>query len=145
MVCTAGRHVLYGLEAIEAVNGWAMAIAGALIVMTGLTVLSFVISQLHKLVGFMERRPTLEKGKTEPTVEQTDGPLYDPEKPLLNINKAVEHYRQATLDLGDQFDLKDLYTIFYHSGFPHPHLTIRSLRENGYLVPGRKGFFTWRD
>jgi hypothetical protein len=41
---------LYGIEAIEAANGWAMAIAGALIVMAGLAILSLVISQLHKLV-----------------------------------------------------------------------------------------------
>lgn len=122
-----------------------MAIAGALIVMTGLAVLSFVISQLHKLVEFMERRPKTAKKKTSRKTKETDAPYYDPERPLLDINRAVEHYRKATQDLGDQFDLKDLYTIFYHSGFPHPHLTIRSLRENGYLVSGGEGYFTWKE
>ena len=46
---------MYGLEAISAQNGWAMAIAGALIVMAGLTVLSFVISQLHKIAALLEK------------------------------------------------------------------------------------------
>ncbi|MBW1726140.1 MAG: OadG family protein [Deltaproteobacteria bacterium] len=39
---------MYGLQAIAAYNGWAMALAGALIVFSGLVILSFVISQLHK-------------------------------------------------------------------------------------------------
>jgi len=46
---------LYGLEAISAQNGWAMAVAGALIVISGLTVLSLVISQLHKIAAFLEK------------------------------------------------------------------------------------------
>ena len=122
-----------------------MAVAGALIVMTGLTVLSFVISQLHKVVTFLEKRSKPAKETIDLTSKEIDEPDYDPERPLLNINRAVEHYRKATQDLGIQFELKDLYTIFYHSGFPHPHLTIRSLRENGYLVSGGEGYFTWKD
>jgi len=122
-----------------------MAIAGAIIVMTGLAVLSFVISQLHKIVKFLEKRPKPETEAIDLKSKETGEPYYDPERPLLNINQAVEHYRKATQDLGTHFDLKDLYTIFYHSGFPHPHLTIRSLRENGYLVSGGEGNFTWKD
>jgi hypothetical protein len=136
---------LYGLDAISANNGWAIAITGALIVMVGLAVLSLVISQLHKLVALMERRHRPATQKAEPKTTEIDAPYYDPERPLLNINSAVEHYRKATQDLGEQFELKDLYTIFYHSGFPHPHLTIRSLRENGYLVSGGEGSYSWKD
>ena len=136
---------MYGLEAIQAANGWAMAIAGAIIVMSGLAMLSFVISQLHKIVEFMEKRPKHDKKEAEQDAKETDALSYDPERPLLDIGRAVEHYRKATQDLGQKFDLKDLYTIFYHSGFPHPHLTIRSLRENGYLVSSGEGYFTWKD
>jgi hypothetical protein len=136
---------LYGLEAIRASNGWAMAVAGALIVMLGLSVLSFVISQLHKVLALLEKRsqPAVEKTDLKPTA--IDQPDYDPERPFLNLVEAVKHYRNATQDLGESFELKDLYTIFYHSGFPHPHLTIRSLRENGYLVPGGEGYYSWKD
>jgi hypothetical protein len=136
---------LYGLEAINASNGWAMALAGALIVMLGLSALSFVISQLHKILDFIEKRPKPATEAIELKKKETDEPSYDPERPLLNINRAVEHYRKATQDLGERFELKDLYTIFYHSGFPHPHLTIRSLRERGDLVSGGEGYFTWKD
>ena len=47
---------MYGIQAINAHNGWAMALAGALIVMSGLSVLSFIISQLHKVLALLENR-----------------------------------------------------------------------------------------
>jgi hypothetical protein len=135
---------LYGLEAIEASNGWAMAIAGALIVMAGLSVLSFVISQLHTVLELFDKR-TESSGKTPPVMsKETNTERYDPERPFLNMEEAVRHYQAASADLGDRFDLKELYAIFYHSGFPHPHLTIRSLRENGRLIPAGEGFFSWK-
>ena len=43
--------VLYGLEAINAHNGWAISVVGVTIVFTGLVSLSVLISQLHKLVS----------------------------------------------------------------------------------------------
>jgi hypothetical protein len=135
---------LYGLEAIRASNGWAMAIAGALIVMIGLSVLSFVIAQLHKVLALLEKRSQPETKETASKPKETDPAYYDPERPFLNMAEAVKHYQNATQDLGEQFELKDLYTIFYHSGFPHPHLTIRSLREAGHLVSGGEGYFSWK-
>jgi hypothetical protein len=53
---------LYGLEAITTHNGWAMSLAGALIVFAGLVVLSTVISQLHKILGIGDNDGNLAKG-----------------------------------------------------------------------------------
>ncbi len=47
---------MYGLEAINAYNGWAMAITGPLIVMGGLSILSIIISQLHKVVALFDKK-----------------------------------------------------------------------------------------
>ena len=47
---------MYGIQAITAHNGWAMALAGALIVFSGLIVLSFAISHLHKLLKIFEKQ-----------------------------------------------------------------------------------------
>ncbi len=47
---------MYGLEAIQTYNGWAMAITGAVIVMIGLTILSFIISQLHRIIDIVDNR-----------------------------------------------------------------------------------------
>jgi len=136
---------LYGLEAINACNGWAMAIAGAIIVMLGLAILAFVISQLHNVLDFLEKHTTPKTEAAALNTKESAEKKYDPERPFLNMVEAVKHYRNASMDLGARFELKELYTIFYHSGFPHPHLTIRSLRENGYLVSGGEGYFTWKD
>jgi len=38
---------LYGIEAINANNGWAISAVGITIVFSGLVLLSFVIAQLH--------------------------------------------------------------------------------------------------
>ena len=47
---------MYGLEAIQAHNGWAMAVTGAIIVMIGLSILSFIISQLHRIIDLVDDR-----------------------------------------------------------------------------------------
>ena len=46
--------VLYGLEAINAHNGWAISVVGITIVFTGLVALSALISQLYKLVALYD-------------------------------------------------------------------------------------------
>ena len=79
---------MYGLDAISAANGWAMAIAGALIVMTGLTVLSFVISQLHKVAGLLEKG--LEKESTDQEKTMADLPKPPPDQhPVFDIDGNV--------------------------------------------------------
>ena len=57
---------MYGLEAINASNGWAMAITGPLIVISGLTILSIIISQLHKLVAIFDKKAKQTAGSEAP-------------------------------------------------------------------------------
>ncbi|MCF6246649.1 MAG: hypothetical protein L3J69_04730 [Desulfobacula sp.] len=45
---------MYGIEAINANNGWAISIVGITIVFSGLVTLSSVISQLHKVLAIWE-------------------------------------------------------------------------------------------
>lgn len=45
---------MIGIENITNNNGWAMAAVGASIVFLGLVVLSFVISQIHKILKLWE-------------------------------------------------------------------------------------------
>ena len=66
---------MYGLDAISATNGWSMAIAGALIVMSGLSVLSFVISQLHKIAALLEKGFDKKMGKGLQTVTAQPPPF----------------------------------------------------------------------
>ena len=128
---------MYGIAAITAKNGWAMAIAGALIVMSGLAVLAFVISQLRKLAALIEKR---NRGQSLP--EKTV--VAEEKIPSFDIQEVKKRYELMAQQLGDSFELTRLYRLASDSGFPHVHLSIRSLREAGFLIPKGAGTFTWQ-
>jgi len=135
---------LYGLEAINANNGWAMAITGAIIVMTGLTVLSAIISQLHRLVDIFERQ---KDKKAQAIIAEEQASITDTQPaptPLSDLSKAMEQFYLLTTETGETFDLTTLHQVFIQNDDPHPHLTIRTLREQGYLVPAGEGIYTWK-
>ena len=62
---------------------------------------------------------------------------------LSNTGNLVLFYRTLTEEMGEEFDLRDLYKAFKDAGLPHPHLTIRTLREEGHLIETRNHAFTW--
>ena len=136
-------HV-YGLEAIQTHNGWAMAITGAVIVVTGLSILSFIISQLHRIIALIDGRSN-RKSK-----QKTDkGPVLSPESelqlpPLSDLNETMKRFQPLTQEIGNPFDLTSLFQVFVQNDDPHPHLTIRTLREHGYLIPDGNGLFSWK-
>jgi hypothetical protein len=133
---------MYGIEAINAHNGWAMALAGALIVMCGLSVLSFIISQLHKILALTETR------KKSTAIDQPPVPAPVPaataDHDLSNLEGSLTCYCDETACLGSAFTLQDLFKVFQACDFPHPHLTIRSLKEKGFLVPADQERFSWK-
>jgi hypothetical protein len=135
---------LYGLQAISAQNGWAMAVAGALIVMAGLTVLSLVIAQLHKVAAFLEkgvekRSEKKQAVKTAPKEAAVTKP------PSVDIDEAQARLKPLAAELGESFELTNLYELANSGELPHVHLSIRSLRESGVIVPAGDGRFVWRD
>lgn len=133
---------MFSIDLITANNGWAMAFAGALIVMCGLTVLSFVISQLHKLVTFFEK-----KEAPEPETETISAAIVVPPEPPHfdpgDIDATKKCYRALVKELGDTFELNALYKAATRQDLPHPHLSIRSLREAGIITPRGQGLFGW--
>ena len=134
---------MYGLDAISAANGWAMAIAGALIVMTGLSVLSFVISQLHKIAGLLEKG--LDKKSTDQEKTTAELPKPPPvQHPVFDIDEAREALVPLAAELGEEFELKLLYEIAEANDLPHVHLSIRNLRESGVIIPSGEGLYRWQ-
>ena len=133
---------MHGLEAINAQNGWSMALVGATIVFTGLVVLSFAISQLKKLIEIWENRKKLNNkhSMTNETVKKKEIELPDhwPEE----IHEAAGLYEPLFKKLGDSFSLADLYKLSEKNNYPHPHLTIKRLREAQILIPVGDGDFT---
>jgi len=137
---------LYGFDNITANNGWAMAFVGATIVFSGLVVLSFVISQIHKVLNLWDKRDdraarakdVQRKGKA-----QTDaGPVYR-ERRLPNVDELVIVYRPLVEGLKQPFELVKLYELANQMDLPHPNLSINRLREANILVAQADGKFTW--
>lgn len=134
-----GGKVLNGFEAISYYNGWAQAIAGILIVMTGLSFLALIISQLYKVVNYIESF-----GKKQiPTHENETAVNTPPDFLNADLHQLSELSRPYVEKLGDSFQLRELYDIFQKNSLPHPHLTIKSLREGGQIVPLGDGVFCW--
>lgn len=129
-----------GFEAISSQNGWIMAATGGLIVMAGLTVLATIISQLHKVIELFERK-RVEENSRPLTEESRPRLLVDP---LADLPATAGFYRVLTAELGDNFLLADMFEVLKKEGNPHPHMTIKALREQGYLLPLGEGRFTWR-
>ncbi len=136
---------MLGIAAITANNGWAMAFTGACIVMSGLAVLAFVISQLHRIIALMEGREkitTTQKPEIEPPAKVTAEPEIDI---LDDLPAAARIYSPLTQELGDAFPLSALYRVFEKENLPHPHITIMALRHAGFLMPVGEGNFCWKN
>jgi len=129
---------LYGLQAINANNGWAIAALGVSIVFTGLTLLSIAISQLHKLLDFWENRHALLK-----KLKKTSSSHLSSEYKKSDINKIAADYRLLTERLGEPFSLPELLEFAEKTGLHKPHSTINELLLAGLISPDGKGYFYW--
>jgi hypothetical protein len=118
-----------------------MAIVGAMIVFTGLVVLSLAISQLKKLITMVENRqkPTDKSGMPDEKSEKDNIQL--PERWPEDIHEAADLYEPLFNKLGDAFPLAELYRLSEEHNYPHPHLTIKRLREARMLIPAGDGIF----
>jgi len=136
-----------GLDNILINNGFSQAMLGISIVMTGLIILAVAISQIHKLVGFWENRS--KKTTPEPTAtagtETTVGglTLAIPSQCPADISQTAALYKPLVDQLAPSFELKDLYQRAAQFDLPHPHITIKCLREAGILMPQGDGKFSW--
>ena len=130
---------MYGLEAISANNGWAMAITGPLIVMSGLIILAIIISQLHKLVAIFDKKA---KQTTEPPIKSKDE-ISVPKILPNDIFETAKIYQPLIDKLEQPFELRDLYKIAAQNNFPHPILTVNHLRGAEILISDGEGLFIW--
>jgi hypothetical protein len=137
---------LFGFENISANNGWAMAVVGASIVFLGLVVLSFVISQVHKILKLWEQRDEfLERDKKQAQIEEpkTVKAPVSRQPRLPSAKELTSIYRPLVEQLKQPFELMQLFEISNKMDLPHPHLSIKYLQEAGVLIPQGDGRFTW--
>jgi len=136
---------LYGIEAINANNGWAISVVGITIVFTGLVVLSFVISQLHKAMDLFEnpqkiKRWFIGEKKVDETGEIPDSPN------LVITEEQKEITKQFALlarTMEEHFSLPRLLHLSQISGVKNPHSNLNILLKFAIIFPDGEGFFCW--
>lgn len=133
-----------GLEAINSCNGWSMAIVGASIVFSGLIVLSFAISQLKKVIAYIEGKPVVQGDEAMDNATPQAKPAKPavPHHDLEDLDQVFYFYQPLFQKLGDTFPLSELYRLTRDDNFPHPHLTIKHFRQANILIPVGDGNFT---
>lgn len=137
---------MIGIENITNNNGLAVAAVGAAIVFLGLVVLTFVISQIHKILKLWdEKEKFIERFKKKAPVavaEKTDAPVYS-ERHLPSVDELTRTYEPLVDQLNEPFKLSQLFEIANKNDFPHPHLSIQRLQEANILVAQGDGTFIW--
>ena len=132
---------MYGLAAIQQADGWAMAGAGASIVLYGLTVLSFLNSMIPRITGVFEKQAAPQKESPLPA----EPPKHIvPEKLPADNNAAATIYMALMEDLGQEFTLVELHQKTRALGLPHPHLSINRFRDAGILISVGDDRFSWQ-
>jgi len=137
---------MFGIHNITNNNGWAMAVVGASTVFLGLVVLSFVISQIHKLLEFWENRGKKLNGNQKQTpLDHLPEPVppADMGKYLPTPSELTSIYRPLVEQLKEPFQLIQLFEKTHEMNLPHPHLSIKSLQEADILVAQGDGTFIW--
>lgn len=136
--------VLYGLEAINAHNGWAISVVGVTIVFTGLVSLSVLISQLHKLVTLYNNPGRIKKlFALKPKSAAKAG---TPKKHLVLTEAQKQICRQYNLlaqTMDDVISLPKLLRMAELSGLKDPHANISFLLKSGILCADEQGYFRW--
>ena len=138
---------MFGFDNITANNGWAMAVIGASIVFLGLVILSFVISQIHKILEFWEQRDKFGSESRKAPVQTKDTQKSEAtatrERHIPTVKEMASIYRPLVEQLKEPFNLVQLYEVSSKMDLPHPHLSLKSLQEAGILVAQGDGTFTW--
>lgn len=135
---------MYGLEAISTHNGWAMAVAGIIIVFAGLVILSSTIAQFHKVLNFLDDRAASKNDKgLQKASGAEDFPASDPLM-MQNLAVSARQFRLISDRIGEPFSLPKLLDLAELSGLPRPHSAINDLLKAGLIAPEGKGYFFWK-
>lgn len=143
-----------GLENIAAHNGWAMAAVGISIVFSGLILLSFVISQLHRILDLFERwHPSARKNKNrkqekplpENQLKLPPTDTADAANGIKNLEEIIRNYKMITHRLGEPFSLPKLLNLAEKHGLAKPYSTVNMLIMSEIIVADGNGFFIWKN
>jgi hypothetical protein len=136
---------LLGLKAVTANNGWQYALVGISIVFSGLVILSFVISQLHKVLTLWDNRASIlqamkDKRQAPPPTSGAEAPYVEPP----SLAEAKRQYKMLVDRMGEPFALPKLLRLAEKSGLHRPHATLNDLLQADVIRPDKTGYYTWK-
>lgn len=122
-----------------------MAVAGVIIVFSGLVVLSTTIAQFHKLLNFWENRGSFyQRLANRRSKDGITGVLAPSLQISHTLRESARQYKLITSRIGEPFSLPKLINLAELSGLPNPHATINDLILAGLIVPDGQGYFLWK-
>ncbi len=136
---------MYGFNAINANNGWEMAFLGICIVFTGLVLLSFAISQLHKILDFWENKSSYiqllkDRFNKEKIVKEETAPD-------IITDSTIESARQFNILIKNMdekfFSLPKLIRTAKSMGLMRPHFYLNQMLKIKLIIPEGNGFYYW--
>ena len=139
---------MYGLEAINANNGWAISVVGITVVFSGLVILSLVISQLYKVLALWEDPSKIKaffkaKQQEEPIEELQEKQISD--QPIFSKSQkeVVKQFALLVRTMEDHFSLPRLLHLARISDLKDPYSNLNNLLKAKIIIQDGSGFFTW--
>jgi len=111
-----------------------------LLVTLALVLLAYLFFQREKIIALFNPKPSSGETPVRPAAQSVVPANIDL---LSDLNGAARQCRRIATEIGTGFRLAELYRLLAKSDWPHPHLTIRSLRESELLIPAGEGLFGW--
>jgi Na+-transporting methylmalonyl-CoA/oxaloacetate decarboxylase gamma subunit len=147
---------LYGLEAINANNGWAISLVGVTIVFSGLVMLSLVIAQLHKVLALWENPSKFKaffkakQPKKKPEKQPKEQPEIFEDKQISdhaifteNQQEVAKQFALLVRTMEDHFSLPRLLHLAQISDLKDPCSNLNKLLKTKIIIPDGSGFFIW--
>lgn len=139
---------MYGLEAINANNGWAISVVGVTIVFSGLVTLSLVISQLYRVLALWENSSkikTLFKAKQpkDQSEEFQEKEIIDQAVFTESQKEGAKQFSLLIRTMEDHFSLPRLLHLAQISDLKNSHSNLNNLLKTNIIIPDGSGFFTW--
>jgi len=135
---------LFGFEAIIAHDGLGISVIGISVVFASLILLSFAVSQIHKLIGLWDKRSKYyhrpkksqrQKGQKEVSVPDSTVPQ--------DVRRASRQFKLLIEWIGEPFPLPKLLDLSGKCGLSRPHSTINELIKCELIIPDENGYYVW--
>ena len=139
---------MYGLEAINANNGWAISVVGVTIVFSGLVTLSLVISQLYRVLALWEnpsKIKTLFKAKQpkNQSEEFQEKEIIDQAVFTESQKEGAKQFSLLIRTMENHFSLPRLLHLAQISDLKNSHSNLNNLLKTNIIIPDGSGFSTW--